>query len=681
MTHRCRLLDAGCAIALLTAQSVSAAVWVFGYQVADDDAGHAVMLARACRELGQCTGSGTGTSSIPLSHGASWIRLIGYFLGSGGSLRSVQIVVLVALIASEAIACWIAWRYASPRAAILLLLFYLPPAMAVADFPWFVNSNLLVLPLALYYAATALCIERGSSVAAALGAVFLAGAMSANLSAALLFPFHLALVGVFARRPWRTVAAAAIALAVTFTVESSDAARALAGFVSRPLALFAAAILAVAFVVRFSPRGKLAAWVARGSEHWQSLRRRLASLPVRSRVRAAMKAAILWVSLTAWVGWAAAAGSIPPAPRALAPIVLPLLFLAAESTDRLSMRGMGVLSAIGFVAVVLFPFLSLAVGIWGELIVALSAMLLVCWPMRRRVAFFGPDLISPVSPGLAWVLVVAASGGALANSLSPVQLQRVPVASAERLARGLYESGLTFPEIFAARQLPWWFGETLPLIAAFDPKLYDAPAKVPATDWSLLPLVIDSAAVPQTEGLVLSEPIDRSKSVVAVRAPSYVGRTQLRRCEAARCGEVPRATDCTGREPSWRMSTKPAEPIGHLWPYLDKPIVRSTDSCLIYAIPIQTPGSHVPHILRVVDHASWQARITRIDGVEFRGELPASEVTLVDERESTGTMEVELSPQGFLVDGFNLGEPPMIEVTAANEHLLAPFRRGGFILW
>src|SRR5262249_30727342 len=76
--------------ALLMVQCLSVASWVHSYQIADEDTAEAVRLARTCIELGQCTSMGTTASGLGLHHGASWIRLTGHFLRSGGGLASLQ---------------------------------------------------------------------------------------------------------------------------------------------------------------------------------------------------------------------------------------------------------------------------------------------------------------------------------------------------------------------------------------------------------------------------------------------------------------------------------------------------------------------------------------------------------------------------------------------------------------
>jgi hypothetical protein len=103
--------------------------------------------------------------------------------------------------------------------------------------------------------------------------------------------------------------------------------------------------------------------------------------------------------------------------------------------------------------------------------------------------------------------------------------------------------------------------------------------------------------------------------------------------------------------------------------------------CIRFSIGLRTPGSGVPHIVRVVPQRFWNFRIARVSGVDFEGETPGAEVRLLDNGKSTGTMEVELEPTSFLSDPFDWGEPPLVEVTGANERLLGLFRDDRMVMW
>ena len=99
-----RLAAAGLTVALFAVLAASVWSWTLTYQDADEDTGHAVRLARACREKGDCAAQGTHASGLGLHHGASWIRLIRYFQADGGGLSAVQVVATLLLLLATAVA-------------------------------------------------------------------------------------------------------------------------------------------------------------------------------------------------------------------------------------------------------------------------------------------------------------------------------------------------------------------------------------------------------------------------------------------------------------------------------------------------------------------------------------------------------------------------------------------------
>src|SRR5207244_822545 len=142
------------------------------------------------------------------------------------------IAVLVLLILSGVISAAVVQRYVSRRAALLALLFFLPPAIATAEFVDLANPTLLPLPLSAYYALLALCIDSGSVGAAVAASLSLSVAMSANITCVLMLPFHIAVLAVATRRPLAALAIGCVALVIAFTLESPGAARALGGLIS-----------------------------------------------------------------------------------------------------------------------------------------------------------------------------------------------------------------------------------------------------------------------------------------------------------------------------------------------------------------------------------------------------------------------------------------------------------------
>jgi hypothetical protein len=216
------------------------------------------------------------------------------------------------------------------------------------------------------------------------------------------------------------------------------------------------------------------------------------------------------------------------------------------------------------------------------------------------------------------------------------------------------------------------------LIAAFDPALFSTSERVVHTDWSLLPLLIAPGAVPRTRDVVLSRWVSPHRAVVAVRAPSYLDRAHLRICPASESDDT--RAPCTDDEPTWRTAAAPDQPIRHLWPYLDKPVIHAANRRIRFQVPVHTPGADAPHIIRVLDHQRWSIRMVQVSGVEFEGELPSAEIRLPDRHLADGMIEIEAVP-GSSAAPYQLGEPPLLEVTVANGALLDPFRDRRVILW
>jgi hypothetical protein len=671
-----RAVPRALALAFFATQCLVAAYWVLSYQYADDDTGEAVRLARACVQLGECSARGTHASALGLSHGALWIRLIAHFLESGGGLRAVQITLLALLILSGAVSFLLIRRYVSERAALLTLLLYLQPITATTRFIELSNTTLLPLALALYYAGAAVCVESGSIVAAVLASVCLAAATSAHISCVLMVPFHLGLVTLFARRPPVTVAAAGLAFAIPFALESYEAAHAIAGLIVSTLPAVGLLVVTAALLSIRRLRHQLVGRVAQLNLRTQQLRERLAALPVRLRMRAAMKSALVYFSVAVWIGSAVVKLGIPNS-HYLVPLVFPLLFLAADSTERLAWRPMIAVLLIGLFALLLFPFAPIAFELANAFVLIFSAfgvLAPVAWALQRRGVFFGHDVYSAAPPALAFVLAILTLVASLPDTLIiPRQRQAWPVSAAEKVAQDLYKSGLTFPQLMASmqRQFP---GAIEHVVAMLDPQFFDEQRSVGDDRSSLLALMVEPAAVARTEGVALTFPISAWRSALVVRAPSYLDRTRVRTCYTATCGEAPPQDRCTQRQPD--------RPLRHVQPFFRvdgdsswTPFgsAMGQQYCAVFLIPLHTSGVHVPHIVRAVEPWPLQVRIRRVAGVDFEGELPSMEVRLLDDREATGVMEVEVSSDGF-AHSYWLEDPPLLEVTAANEHLLEPFR-------
>ena len=653
------------AIAFFAVQCVSATIHVRSYEVADSDTSDAVRMARACAETPTCLSLGTHASALGLHHGASWIRLIAYFLRRGSGLRSVQSTVLVLLLVSGALTCLLVCRYTSPLAAALSLLLYLAPAAATARFAVLTNSTLVPLPLAVYYASAAICVERGSAIAAAVASAALAAAISANLSCAIMVPMHLGLIALAARRPAATTLIACLVLAGSFAVESYDAARQMVAVVLRLPPVWRLGVASGLLLSLGLFRRRLAAFL-------MMRRARFTALPVQLRVRAAMTSAAVYVNTVAWLGCALVSFRIIQV-QYLAPLVVPLVFLAADAGNQLSRRMVISVSAIGVLALLSFPFAPLGTSITGVLLQLVSAFLLVVtllrairWPRQR-------DVLSRAEPHLAFIAAGLVLLGSLPDLLIvPRMRQSWPVIASEQVAHELYAAGYTTPELFASMQ--WQSFSTLrDLVLALKPNFFGPSAPFPDTGWSLLPLLVDPAVVPRTEGVELTVPVSHSQSAIVVRAPSYLDRSHPRRCHSAACDDERAPQSCAER-PSDR-------PLHRLPPFVET--ITTGDFvpgpwgqyCVRFSIPVHTFGSGRRHVVRVVEQWPARLRIRQVIGVQFLGELPGAEVTLLDDHVSTGALQVEISAH-YVPAASWWEEPPLIEVTAANEHLLAPFRAG-----
>lgn len=668
---------AGLTVALFAVLAASVWSWTLAYQDADEDTGHAVRLARACIERGDCAAQGTHASGLGLHHGASWIRLIRYFQAHGGGLFAVQIVAALLLLLAAAAAFAILRRYLSWRAAILGLLLFLVPTLTTARFNQLSNAMLLPLPLVLYYACLAAFAVSGGTIAAALGGVCLALAMSANLSAVLLAPFHLLLVAVLGRQPLVAVVLAGAALAGTFGLESADAARHVLRVIGGAALPLGTAALAGALLMA-------ATW----RRYVVPLRARLAAEPPAIRVRVLMKAALLYFNTAVWLGCMLVRTDGVPEGQYLGPLVFPLVYLAADASERLTRRRAALLLGVSVAALLALPFAALASGIGNLLMVAGSAVLLVATisgAIRRRGL---PIVGAPFAPARPALLIGLTALVAIASVPDMLLIRRErqiwPAAAAERLAAGLYGAGLSFAQIMASLQAQA-FGTQRHLLATLDPALFDDPQPAPEVDWSLLALQVDADVVPRSEGVMLSFPLGRRAAMV-VRAPTFLDRRRLRTCYARTCDAPPETVKCVMRRPKLPLRHDPpyfavnrAESLRAGQSFSYQPIGNTY--CITFTVPVRTPGAGVAHLLRVVEQWPLTLQITRVRGVEYEGDLPAAEIRLPDRQPGEGVIDVRVVGEGLGADADWLEDPPLIEVTAGNEHLLEPFRRLRATLW
>src|SRR5436305_13985111 len=87
----------------------------------------------------------------------------------------------------------------------------------------------------------------------------------------------------------------------------------------------------------------------------------------------------------------------------------------------------------------------------------------------------------------------------------------------------------------------------LVLLSAMNQYIFGTSSTFADTGWSLLPLLVDPAVVPRTEGVELTVPLSHSQSAIVVRAPSYLDRSHPRRCHSAACDDETAAQSCAER--------------------------------------------------------------------------------------------------------------------------------------
>lgn len=98
--------------------------------------------------------------------------------------------------------------------------------------------------------------------------------------------------------------------------------------------------------------------------------------------------------------------------------------------------------------------------------------------------------------------------------------------------------------------------------------------------------------------------------------------------------------------------------------------------CLRFFVPLRLSGTGETHWLRVPQLWPLHARIRQVTGASFDGALPGPEVRLRNDEHATGTVEVEVSAHGIGPEADWLEQPPLLELSAANEALLEPYRQG-----
>ncbi len=676
------LLRLAAAIALWSVQAVNAAHWVFAFQHADDDTGHAVWLARDCLERGACAAAGNPTSALGLLHGASWTRLIRYCLATGGGLAAAQVVIVASLIAATIVSSVVVWRTLSWRAGMIASLLVLPLTLATTGCEVLNNGQLLPLPLALYYASTIWFVTSRRALAALVASICLAGSMSPALECIVVVPFHLALVAVLGRRPLSMATASALTVALTFGIESSAAAAQLWRGLVVPGSLLVGMLLIVGIAAAIPTSGRrLFARIAGYVGRWRML---LLELPPPVRARVAMKLAAIYLVTAIWVGPMIAMGFRVPDTHYVSPAVFALVFFVADAFHAMADRGAARLTGIVVLTSVSLRFAPLAVGVGGLMVVFATAMAVVralAAAVRDPGRFVGDLEASPSSSvaiaGTMLVCVMCAPD----TLIYPRTRQVWPVAAAEHVVQGLYASGATFAELMGGLQGPAAY-TIQTMIVNLDPGLFAEAPRVDDASPSLLALILDPAVAARTRDVLMRRDTAGGDSAVVVRSPSVMDLARVRTCSTDACTDPIDPGRCTTRDPHGRLR--------HYAPFfpLDGPDVARTGGpsngeasyCVRFFIPLRMSGTGEAHWLRVEPLAPLDIRIRDVDGVSFDGTVPGPEVRLRNDAAGAGTVEIEIEAHTFGPNPF-IEQPPVMEVIDENQHLLDAFRRGRITLF
>lgn len=616
-----------------------------------------LLSARACVEEGACPSRGQHASAGGLSHGAFWTRMLRGTLRAGLDLTALQVIFLVSFVASGAILFVTVRRFLSLEAATIALALYLPLMFLGSNMPSLLCTSLLPLGLAIYFAGSARCIEKGTALPAAVASLGLALSISADLAAIVMVPFQLVAVAVVAERPLSAVIVSAVSLIIPYALDSWDAFLELVAFVSWPLAFVGVVGATLAF------------WAA-----WR-LREPAASLSPLDRLRAFSQLSVCYSLVAGLLGHLVYGN---PGPWYYAPAYIPLVVLAADAA-----QGIGTSRTLWFLGASLLGALCLAlapnaylIGMVAILVgFTLASVVCIISIARWRMAGSRTPYTFGRSVTCAVILLLLPIGASLPDAtglLACSNAQDLTVYESERIASLLYDSGFRYPEIVGSIEGP--AADTLmPLIAARDPAR-TVPSEVVDTGWSLLALKAPQETVSKTKGVVAAVPSGAATVALIVKQPSYVSRRYIRTCQAT-SGDEAAVSSC--------MESDPKEPVKHTAPYFPMPRLTSTESSTLFhrvpvrvSMPIVTSGSGDTHIIRAIDAWPVPWKIRSVTGVRIEGgELPGQEIRIADERPTSGAIEFEAQALGF--GGNALGVrwlPRFIEVTAANEHLLEPFR-------
>lgn len=618
--------------------------------------------ARRCVELGDCPSRGGRTGALPIFHGALWIRLLAHSLQPGHDQIWVQSIILATWLLSIPTTFLLVHRYAGLRAATLAVGLYFPVILVGTDIAMFTYTNLLPLPFAVYYLALAACAESRRALFGAIGSLALALAVSAELASIVMLPFHVFFVGLLARRPLAAVVLSGLAFAVTFGLESTDAALEIV----RQIPTWR-------FAVAAATSGGAMLLAARASRRVLD-----AARSASERVRIVMTAALIYSAAVMWIVCVALMGNAP-GPRYFLPAAFPFLYLVAERMGTLGTRATLAMAGLAALSLCLLisPTANLARLVLQVPVFLLTSAYAIAELARVLRGRRAPERsVWPALTVCGCALLLA--GADLTIAARRGDEQRLTMRDGERLVPALYAAGFTYPELLASLQGPA-ADDLMALLTERDPAAFHLPSQQLAEPaGSLLVIKVPTDSVGRTQGVIAAVPVDDGRSAIVVRdATSFLDWTRLRRCDRRGGGDEARSEAC--EEP------RRDEPLPHNWPYVrfgPAPPAPAGDAAektaagsVRYEVPIRTPGRGVAHVIRTGNEWPAHWRIVAVEGVPFEGSLPAKEVRLPDREPASGWLILELaSPIG--ADLPWVWRPHVVEVSEANAHLLDGLRGG-----
>lgn len=610
-------------------------------------------LARRCVEQNDCPSRGGPTGMFRMTHhGAIWIRLLAYAQRTGHDNTFVQAIVRGWLLLSIPITLYWLKRQFRWLVAGLAIGLYFPIVVASCDITQLTYTNLLPTCFAIYYASIFLWLEHRRLVFAVVGSVALAAAISAELGTIVMVPFHVVLVMHLARRPVFDSLVSALAIAIPFALESTDAALDLLR--QLPTIRFAIGVVITLAVI------------AIGRQVTRRLRPSASRSPAELG-RAVAIAALLYLVSTVWLAHLLVTHHLPEA-RYFQPAVFPFLYLVAERMSSLTTKGLVAAAAIECLSLVLLV---------GAPQAADPLQVFVLFTVTGCALVTGMQLARGGAAALPvqrpwWSLLVCIPAIGLAAGYMVLQAGRAPtqgltMSEAEGLISQLYGARYGYAQLLSTLRGPA-ADDLISLLAEQDPDMFTAPAHedLHEEDFTLLALKVPDAAVGRTAAVVAVAPADLGRSAIVVRADrSFLDWVHVRLCDPT--------GDC--------LEPRSQRAISHHWPFVEfgpqpaegaspwESKTRAVGSR--FEVPVRLTGRGVPHTIRATNQWPARWRITAVRGVDFEGTVPGVEIRLADTEASTGVVE-------FAFDPFSppwLWIPPVLEVSDGNEHLLESFGR------